>query len=80
MVTFFTQYTNLQRAKDGFSDLYKCAVKQDSTLVEQVLGQAVLDSLNKDKKKAKPVIKHAISSLQDILSPKLRNAIASLFR
>ncbi len=80
MVAFFTQYTNLQRAKDGFSDLYKCVVKQDPVLVEQVLRQAVLDSLSKDKKKAKPVIKYAISSLQDILSPKLRNEIVPLFR
>lgn len=78
MVTFFTQYTNLQRAKDGFSDLYKCVVKQDSTLVEHVLCKAVLDSLSTNKKKAKPIIKFAISSLQDILSPKLKNGIASL--
>ena len=80
MVTFFTQYTNLQRAKEGFSDLYKCVTKQDSALVEQVLHQAVLDSLRKDKKKAKPVIKYAISSLQDILSRQLKNSIASLLR
>lgn len=80
MITFFTEHTNLQRAKEGFSLLYKCVAKQDSNLVEQVLYKAAFVSLEKNKKKAKPVIKYAISSLQDILSLKLRNSISSLLR
>ena len=80
MILFFTQYTNLQRAKDGLLELYKMAVKQDSALMEEVLCKAVLDSLSKDKRKAKPVIKHVINSLKGFISIEAQGYVSALVK